>query len=202
MPRNPVCNARSPCLATTHRQKMYYPKSKSLRLPGYDYSQPGWYFVTLTTRNRSCLSGSMQDGEIVISEAGHMIETTWKELASNFVQIELDVYQVMPDHFHGILIIKPISVKTERAEIYASPKPLNTQQSISLIELMEKFKSLTTNRYINGVKRHGWQQFSRKLWESSFHDHVIRNDGALRSVREYISNNVRKWELESKRIVP
>ena len=99
-------------------------------------------------------------------------------------------------------VIKAISVKTERADIYTSPKASNTQQSISLIELMEKFKSITTNRYINGVKQNGWQRFSNKLWERSFHDHVIRNDDALRSVRKYISENVLKWELESKGIVP
>ncbi len=181
---------------------MYYQKSNSLRLSGYDYSQPGWYFVTLTTRNRSCLFGSMQNGEIVMSEAGRMIEITWQELVSNYGQIQSDDCQVMPNHFHGILIIKAISVKTERADIYTSPKALNTQQSISLIELMEKFKSITTNRYINGVKQKGWQRFSNKLWERSFHDHVIRNDDALRSVRKYISENVLKWELESKGIVP
>ena len=200
MPRH--CSVRSPCLAKPNKGNMYYPKSKSLRLPGYDYSQPGWYFVTLTTRNRSSLFGNLQNGEIVKSDAGQMIETTWQELPRYYAQIEIDIYQVMPDHFHGILIIKPKSVETERSEVSTSLLQLDPKESMSLITLIRKFKSLTTNRYINGVKQNGWKQFSRKLWEVSFHDHVIRNKDALRSVRKYISNNVRKWEMESKGIIP
>ena len=179
-----------------NKEKMYYPKSKSLRLPGYDYSQPGWYFVTLTTKNRSCLFAHLQNGKIVLTDAGHMIKTTWQELPLYSPQIELDIFQVMPDHFHGILIIKPKYNRIERGDLSTSKQPSDSKESISLITLMERFKSLTTNQYIQGVKQNGWQRFSKKLWEISFHDHVIRNDGALRSVREYIYNNVRKWELE------
>ena len=181
---------------------MYYPKSNSLRLPGYDYSQPGWYFVTLTTRNRSCLFGLLQNDKIVLNNAGHMIKTTWQELPQYYPQIELDVFQVMPDHMHGILIIKPESATNTAEKSFASIQLVVSAESLSLITLIERFKSLTTHRYMQGVKEKGWQRFSKKLWEVSFHDHVIRNESALSSVREYIHNNVRKWELENLGIVP
>ena len=175
---------------------MHYPKSNSLRLPKYDYSQPGWYFVTLTTRNRSCLFGNLQNRQVVLNDAGRMIETTWKELPQYSSQIELDIFQVMPDHFHGILIIKPKSITDVEGESCDSIRLSESAESLSLITLMQRFKSLTTNRYTQGVKEKDWQRFSKKLWETSFYDHVIRNESGLSSVREYIHNNVRKWELE------
>ncbi len=182
--------------------KMYYPKSKNLRLPGYDYSQPGWYFITLTTRNRSCLFGHLENDKIALTNAGYMIEKTWQELPRYFRQIELDTFQVMPDHFHGILIIKSKPTNVIEGDTETSQQPVNSKNPISLITLMERFKSITTNRYIQGVKQNGWQRFSKKLWEFSFHDHVIRNESSLRSVREYIHNNIRKWELERLGIAP
>ena len=84
---------------------MYYPDSKPHRLQDYDYSQPGWYFVTLSTRNMSCLFGSVRNGVINLTDAGRMIERVWQELPRYSSRIDLDIFQVMPNHFHGTLII-------------------------------------------------------------------------------------------------
>ena len=95
-----------PCARPNLTHIMYHPDSKSHRLPGYDYSQPGWYFVTLSTRNMSCLFGSVRNGIVNLADAGRMIEQVWQELPRYSSRIDLDTFQVMPNHFHGILIIK------------------------------------------------------------------------------------------------
>jgi REP element-mobilizing transposase RayT len=191
---------------------MYYPESKSHRLPDYDYSQPGWYFVTLSTRNMSCLFGSVNNGVINLTDAGRMIENVWRELPRYSSRIDLDIFQVMPNHFHGILIIKedleqvPITsvhsghtdaVKGKPARQGCTKLGQNqTEISLSLLDLIARFKSLTTTQYIRGVKENNWKRFDKKLWGTRFHDHVIRTESALQSIRTYIQNNPRKWELD------
>ena len=191
---------------------MYYSDSKSHRLPDYDYSQPGWYFVTLSTRNMSCLFGSVSNGIVNLTDAGCMIERVWQEMPRYFSRIELDIFQVMPNHFHGILIIKedlrrfPTTPMGSRHEDPAKQQNVaknsmrlgldQAEVSLSLLDLIARFKSLTTTQYIRGVKENNWKRFDKKLWGSKFHDHVIRTESALKSIREYIQNNPRKWELD------
>jgi REP element-mobilizing transposase RayT len=72
---------------------------RSLRLPAYDYSLPGRYFVTICTQNRECLFGEIKDGEMVLNEIGKMVESVWKNIPQRFSFVELDQFVVMPNHF-------------------------------------------------------------------------------------------------------
>src|SRR5215207_3205561 len=83
---------------------------RSIRLPGYDYSQPGAYFITLVTRGRERLFGKIKEGEMQLSNAGQIVRDVWNSLPARYPQIEPGTAQVMPDHFHGIINIKPTSV--------------------------------------------------------------------------------------------
>ncbi len=78
---------------------------RSIRLSGYDYSQPGAYFITICTRERACLFGEVADGEIRLNEAGQMILAEWNALTARFPAIQLDAFVVMPNHVHGIFMI-------------------------------------------------------------------------------------------------
>jgi putative transposase len=78
---------------------------RSIRLPGYDYSQPGMYFVTICVQNRESFLGIMQQGEMQLSEAGQMVAQIWTELPHRFPAILLDEFVVMPNHMHGIIEI-------------------------------------------------------------------------------------------------
>lgn len=81
-------------------------KRRSIRLEGYDYSQPGAYFVTVLYTNRLPLFGAIVANGMILNLAGKMIDRWWNELKHNFRNIELDQYVVMPDHFHGIIQIQ------------------------------------------------------------------------------------------------
>jgi len=75
---------------------------RSLRLPGYDYSRAGAYFVTICTQARLCLFGDVVDAEMRLNAAGRMVDRQWRDLPHRFPFVELDEYVVMPNHLHGI----------------------------------------------------------------------------------------------------
>ncbi len=78
---------------------------RSIRLKGYDYTQPGGYYVTIVTQDRACLFGEVVDGKMVLNTFGRIIDYHWQKLPKHFKHIKLDVYQIMPNHLHGIIII-------------------------------------------------------------------------------------------------
>jgi hypothetical protein len=82
---------------------------RSIRLKGYDYTQPGAYFITICTHGRECLFGEIIDGEMHLNEAGQIVVQTWQDLPNHVPNVQLDAFVVMPNHVHGIIII------TERA---------------------------------------------------------------------------------------
>lgn len=81
------------------------PARRSPRLKGYDYSQEGAYFVTVCTQHRTPLFGEVVKGEMRLNMAGEMVAACWEDIPLKFPDVELDLYCVMPNHFHGIIVI-------------------------------------------------------------------------------------------------
>ena len=80
-------------------------KRRSIRLQGYDYSSNGAYFVTICVQNKECLFGHVENGEMVLNDAGEIVQKWWNKLETKFPNITLDEHVIMPNHFHGILMI-------------------------------------------------------------------------------------------------
>jgi REP element-mobilizing transposase RayT len=78
---------------------------RSTRLGGYDYAQPGAYFVTVCTRGRACLFGHVLNGEMHLNEAGEIVASVWHGLPERFPGMEPDAFVVMPNHVHGVIVI-------------------------------------------------------------------------------------------------
>ena len=85
---------------------MDHPARKSPRLKGYDYAQDGAYFVTICTRNRVCLFGGVVDEAVELNVYGRIVEACWHDLSHHYPNIELDTFVVMPNHVHGIIILR------------------------------------------------------------------------------------------------
>ncbi len=81
------------------------PKRKPNRLKQYNYSQPGYYFVTICVHNRVCCFGEIIKGKMVLNEYGKIIEACWLDLPQHYSNCQLDAFQIMPNHFHGIVIL-------------------------------------------------------------------------------------------------
>ena len=77
----------------------------SIRLREYDYSRAGRYFITICAQNRKRLFGEIVDGQMVLNEYGKIVETEWNDLPNHYARVELDRHVVMPNHFHGIVVI-------------------------------------------------------------------------------------------------
>ena len=180
---------------------------KPNRLKHFDYSSKGWYFVTICTKNSECLFGEIIDRKMVLNRAGLIINKYWLELQNKFKNISLDVYQIMPNHIHGIVIIDNVgndlrvvpnnnkyNVKSVRhigRTLQNNSFPIRQQQL--LFRIIRWFKTMTTNEYIKGVINNQFPRFDKQLWQKSFYDHIIRNEESLNNIREYIQNNPKKW---------
>ena len=160
----------------------HYPRGRpSLRLPDYDYAQPGAYFVTICALDRVCLFGEVREGAIHLNDAGRMVREVWEELPARFPHIGLDAFIVMPNHLHGIVVIR------ERRE------------GQGLGQIIGAFKSLTTRRYIVGVRQAGWRPFAGRLWQDNYFEHVIRDETSFNRIREYIACNAVHWDSDPER---
>ncbi len=78
---------------------------RSIRLKDFDYSQCGAYFITFCTQERLCLFGDVIDGEMVLNDAGVMIDRTWAELPKKYPGIQTESFVIMPNHIHGVILI-------------------------------------------------------------------------------------------------
>lgn len=162
----------------------------SIRLKGYDYSQAGAYFITICTQNRKCLFGEIVNAEMLLNDAGKMVEKWWYELKNKFPNMELDQYVVMPNHFHGIIQI------IVGADLRVCPDNSGEHTGSPLHRMVQWFKTITTNEYIHNVKINNWQPFEGKLWQRNYYEHIIRNENELNHIREYIINNPLQWQFD------
>lgn len=168
---------------------------RSIRLKGYDYSQAGAYFVTICTHNRQCLFGDILDGEMRLNDAGWVVANEWIKTPVIRNEIELDEWVVMPNHFHGILVITDSAPDRhcmgdgrgtgDRRVAPTGPQP----RSVGAV--MAGFKSAVTKR-INECR----QTPGAKLWQRNYWEHIVRNEPELSRIREYIHNNPAQWEMD------
>lgn len=173
---------------------------RSIRLQGYDYSQAGAYFVTLCTQNRECLFGKIVTGEMRMNDAGQIVADEWLKTAEIRDEIELYEWVVMPNHFHGIVVIAdgrgdpPVApmngttISGEQGDRQVAP---TGPQPRSIGAVMAGFKSAVTKR-INELR----QTPGAKLRQRNYWEHIVRNEPELNRIREYIHNNPAQWELD------
>lgn len=166
---------------------MQHPVRKPLRLPGYDYSEPGMYFVTICTRNMECRFGEIVEGQMLMNRAGIMVENDWHANANRYGGIVMDSFIVMPNHVHAIIFLET----TPDADVLTH----------FLSRVVQTFKSITTVNYGRGVRSGVFPAFDRTLWQRGFHEHIIRNDRSLEAIRAYRVYRGPPGTVEAKRRV-
>lgn len=103
-----------PCDPDKHRRR-------SIRLPEYDYTWPGGYFVKICAHNRQCVFGEIVHGDMRLNHAGNIVLECWERIPGHFPGVALDEYAVMPNHFHGIIIMAPMRRRNPRGAQHAVP---------------------------------------------------------------------------------
>jgi len=169
---------------------------RSIRLKNYDYSRPGAYFVTVCTHNRESLFGHIHENAMILNEAGGMVERWWRELPNKYPMIDTDAYSVMPNHLHGIIAIVGAALRGRPDGSNPNKGGQPHRVAPTLGDMINWFKTMTTNDYIHGVKQCQWRPFPGKLWQRNYYEHVIRDERDLIAIREYVINNPAGWEKD------
>ena len=173
------------------------PKRKNIRIPEYDYSQEGMYFVTICTQERKkILSEILYNKNIVgaglvsarniknelvelkLTEIGRVIEKNYLNIENEFKNIKLHNYVIMPNHIHGIIEIM------ERADTRPAP---------TISDIICSFKSRTTNEISIGIREGKYDAYQKRFWQRNYYEHVIRNEKEYLQILEYIQYNPLNW---------
>jgi REP element-mobilizing transposase RayT len=166
---------------------------ESVRLRDWDYRSRGWYFVTICAQNHACIFGEIVDAEVRLSRIGLVAESELQSLHGHYDNVQLDAHVVMPNHVHAMVMIEgdhcfssnaKMSVRVQNtASTFAPPLPG------SLSAIVRSYKAGVTLK----CRELGLQQ---TIWQSRFHDHLLRGDKVISAVRDYIRNNPAKWRAD------
>ncbi|MCB0731480.1 MAG: transposase [Ignavibacteriae bacterium] len=158
----------------------------SSRLKFWNYSQNGYYFVTICSKNQKKYFGEISNSEIILSDLGKLAQKYWKAIPQHYPFVNLDVFIIMPNHIHGIIIIDK-NVETQNfASLQHSEGNKFGPQSQNLGAIIRGFKA--------AVKKYAVINNIPFSWQPRFYDRIIRNERELFNIRKYIVYNPYKWE--------
>lgn len=162
-------------------------RRKNIRLKNYNYSQAGYYFITICTHNKSNIFGTIveaiqespETAQMLLNDNGLIVKSVIEKLSERFPNTSIDNYVIMPNHIHMIVTIPE---KTSNHE--SSP-----QKRSILSQVVGFFKMNTAKqiRLANG---------NIDVWQRNYHDHIIRDEKEYLKIYEYIEVNPVKWELD------
>ena len=154
---------------------MDLPKRKPARLPEYNYSSPGAYFITICVKDRKNLLWQTVGASIArphrpeLSAAGRIVDNAIRSISAHYPAITVDHYVIMPNHIHLLLQIHT----DENGRAMLAP-------TISVV--VQQLKGIVT------------KQLGHSIWQKLFHDHVIRGERDYQKIWQYIDGNPAKWE--------
>ena len=168
----------------------------SARLQKWDYAWNAAYFITICTQHRICYFGDIVNGKMELLEIGRIVQKEWLktfELRPD-MNLQMGSYVVMPNHFHGIVIIgkNKYNQRQKVSGAVASPPSLPVPrnqfgpQSKNLASVVRGFKI--------GVTKRARLIHADFAWQSRYHDHIIRDEKSFRRISEYIDNNPFHWD--------
>jgi len=160
---------------------------ESARLPGWDYSAEGYYYVTICTAHRIHYLGRVVEDDIQLSPTGQIVAEEWLRTGELRANIELDEWIIMPNHMHAILVIS-YQIPSPKPEKSTRSEPSRLKAN-SLGSIIGQFKGACTKRIWNGIE----PEFD---WQTRFWDRIIRDAAELERARTYIRNNPLKWAAD------
>ncbi len=190
----------------------------SARLPHWDYGNSAAYFITICTHTMEHYFGEIKNDEMHLNEIGKFAEEFWLEIPTQFPFAQLDVFVIMPNHMHGILIIdrdemggamEMASANNVEMRLIASPscESSNIEKTRLIASLpggITGLKNPMLHENISRILR--WYKGRCTIeihkthphfaWQPRFHDHVIRDEKAMDRIRNYIINNPYNWKKD------
>ncbi len=185
---------------------------RSLRLKNYDYSRSGAYFITICCANRESRFGKVETGKMILNEFGVIANEEWVKLQERFLNFELDIFQIMPNHIHGIIILNDRHTadpsgagftpaqsedgigkgnKDEDKPGRATARVAPTGTNPTIGKIIGAYKSLVSNKCLEIYKSKN--EIMGKLWQRNYWEIIIRNDRSYQNIASYIINNPKNW---------
>ena len=164
---------------------MEFEPKKRNRLVGYDYSQDGYYFITVVTNKRKTILGNIISGEFKSAEYGELTSKVFNDIPAHYPGVKLDDLILMPNHIHAIIVIN-FDGSARPGQEFVEGK--NNYGLLS--KIIKSFKYELTKQ----CKTYKLQKLE---WQRSFYDHIIRDEKGYLRIKEYMKNNPLKWELDA-----
>lgn len=175
---------------------------KPTRLRGYNYSNTGWYYVTLCTHNRINYFGSVIDCKMELNKYGLIARNNWISISNHFSNVFIDVFVVMPNHIHGIISIKSYVGNNDRCSLHnADSSTLHDRCSLQdnqnnrnvqlLPKIISQYKSSTSREIIKQYNEHNI------IWQKSYYDQIIKHKNIYCRIKQYICDNPKNWQVDS-----
>jgi putative transposase len=199
----------------------------SIRLKGWDYSGEGWYFVTVVTIRREILFGEIHVGGLTVNPLGRIVQECWEAIPVHFQNVTLDAFVVMPNHVHGIVVIRdeqdlpsagtrpaadagPVGAEAEAVPVgarHASPLQDPGRGRIQEPGRPHGGAPRSLGAIIGSFKaavsrRAGKELNSANLWQRNYYEHIICNNRELEAIRNYIVLNPERWAEDAENPSP
>jgi len=158
-------------------------RRRSIRLPEYDYSRSGAYFITICSFNKELVFGEIVDGRIVLSEIGKIAAKYLEDIPNHFDNVFVDEYIIMPNHIHIIISIVGVQNFEPLRHEYQKIVPK------SIGSIVRAYKASVTK----WCRENDYKKFN---WQRNYFEHIIRNDEDHFRIKEYIQNNPLQWEID------
>lgn len=167
-------------------------KRRSIRLRGADYSEPGGYFLTICAGERKSIFGRIEKGRTLLNELGNIVQECWVAIPEHFPTAELKEFVVMPNHLHGIIVLKvgvryivPSDPRARNIESFQIP----TKGTIPTI--VRAFKAAVTRK-----AGENFGAACSDIWQRNYFERVLRDGQEYADASRYILENPQKWEWD------
>lgn len=157
-------------------------KRKLNRLPGWDYSSEGYYFITFCVRNRIEYFGNIDKNIMMLNKYGKVVDEKINQISNIFKNTRIDIYQIMPNHIHILIWI----VGTGQCPV---PTGGNNWRYGKISKIINGLKGISSKQ----IHELGLFEFQ---WQRSYYDRIIRNEKELIRIRQYIKNNPDNWHRD------
>ncbi len=195
---------------------------RSIRLRGYDYAGGGVYFVTICTAAKNSMFGEVIEGEMILNEAGRLVQKTWNSLTERFRSLVLDAFQIMPNHLHALFALPgpglapalamatgaPVIQPYEDCKGTACPtradpqreRPRTTSSRPTGATAATRPRRISMGDVVAAFKSISTIAVNKllsrtgtRLLHENFFEHIVRDVAELEIIRDYINHNPQRW---------
>ena len=166
-------------------------RRRSIRLQNYDYSKAGSYYITVCTRNRELLFGDVVRGQMKRNEIGQIVQNVWDSLPQFYDGIELDAFIIMPNHLHGIIVIRSAVGAIHESPLQQDALRVRDRRNMFLSKIIGRLKMVSAKNINLFRKTSGLA-----VWQCNYYEHIIRYEASLDRIRQYIADNPAQWEFD------